>query len=217
MNIRHAAFALCLLLPLAAQAGDSSPTGINAEIRQEMREARKEVRAELATARLELETENLRIDNSLRFSRRDGEAASELARAEITPQGDLLIDGEAQAIDAQQRRQLLAYRGQVLEIALNGIEIGQRAADAALAEIEESSWVGLLFSAMSGRLERRLENTLVREIEPAVRGICHELPAVMVSQQQLAASLRPFQPYATLEPGDVEDCEALVQQEFASL
>ena len=217
MNIRHAAFALCLLLPVAAQAGDPSPTGVNAEIRQELREARKEVRAELAKARLELETENLRIDNSLRFSRRGDEATDELARAEITPQGDLLIDGEAQAIDAGQRRQLLAYRGQVLGIALAGIEIGQRTAEAALAEIEDSSWVGLLFNAMSGRLERRIETLVRQELEPAVRDICNQLPAVRASQQQLASSLPQFQPYARLEPGDVEDCEDLVQQEFASL
>ena len=216
MNIRHAAFALCLLLPLAAHAGEPSPTGINAGIRQEMREARKEVRTELAQAKRELETENLRIDNSLRFSRPD-EASAELPRAEITPQGDLLIDGEVQPIDAEQRRQLLAYRGQVLGIAMNGIEIGQRTADAALAEIEESSWVGLLFNAMSGRLERRIERLVRQEVEPAVLGICNELPAVRVTQQQLASSLPQFRPYATLEPADVEDCEDLVQQEFASL
>lgn len=217
MNIRNVALALSLLLPIVAQAGEPTATGINAEVRQEMSDARKEVRAELAKAKLELATENLRIDNSLQFAGEDDDASDELPEAEITPQGDFLIEGKAQAIDAEQRRQLLAYRGQVVGIATTGIDIGQRAADAALDEVGDSSWVGLLFNAMSGRLERRVEQVVRQQVEPAVRGICRQLPAVRASQQQLAASLPQFRPYATLEAGDVEDCENLIQQEFASI
>lgn len=217
MNIRNVALALSLLLPIVAQAGEPTATGINAEVRQEMSDARKEVRAELAKAKLELATENLRIDNSLQFAGEDDDASDELPEAEITPQGDFLIEGKAQAIDAEQRRQLLAYRGQVVGIATTGIDIGQRAADAALDEVGNSSWVGLLFNAMSGRLERRVEQVVRQQVEPAVRGICRQLPAVRASQQQLAASLPQFRPYATLEAGDVEDCENLIQQEFASI
>lgn len=217
MNIRHTALALCLLLPMAAQAGESSPADINSEVRKDMSEARKEIHADLAKAKLELATENLRIDNNLQFAS-DGDATSdELPQAEITPQGDFLIEGKAQAIDAEQRRQLLAYRGQVVGIATTGIDIGQRAAEAALDEVGDSSWVGLLFNAMSGRLERRVERVVRQQVEPAVRGICRQLPAVRASQQQLASSLPQFRPYATLEPGDVEDCENLIQQEFASI
>lgn len=217
MNIRNVALALSLLLPIVAQAGEPTATGINAEVRQEMSDARKEVRAELAKAKLELATENLRIDNTLQFAGEDDDASDELPEAEITPQGDFLIEGKAQAIDAEQRRQLLAYRGQVVGIATTGIDIGQRAADAALDEVGDSSWVGLLFNAMSGRLERRVEQVVRQQVEPAVRGICRQLPAVRASQQQLAASLPQFRPYATLEAGDVEDCENLIQQEFASI
>lgn len=217
MNIRNVALALSLLLPIVAQAGEPTATGINAEVRQEMSDARKEVRAELAKAKLELATENLRIDNSLQFAGEDDDTSDELPEAEITPQGDFLIEGKAQAIDAEQRRQLLAYRGQVVGIATTGIDIGQRAADAALDEVGDSSWVGLLFNAMSGRLERRVEQVVRQQVEPAVRGICRQLPAVRASQQQLAASLPQFRPYATLEAGDVEDCENLIQQEFASI
>ena len=219
MKIRNVALALGLLLPIVAQAGEPAPapTGINAEVRQEMSEARKEVRADLAKAKLELATENLRLDNSLQFAGEDDAAADQVPQAEITPQGDFLIEGKAQVIDAEQRRQLLAYRGQVLGIATTGIDIGQRAADAALDEVGDSSWVGLLFNAMSGRLERRIESVVRQQVEPAVRGICRQLPAVRTSQQQLASSLPQFRPYATLEPGDVEDCENLIQQEFASI
>jgi len=222
MNIQSAALTLCLLLPLAATAGESSPattssTGIGAEMSREMGEARREVAADLAKARHELRTENLRIDNSLQFGDHDKADSDPLARAEITPQGDFLIEGEAQTIDAGQRRQLLAYRGQVIGIALAGIDAGQRTADVALAEVEDSSWIGLVFGAMSGRLERRIERVVKQELEPAMRDICRQLPAVRASQQQLASSLPQFRPYATVEPGDVDDCENLMQKEFASL
>ncbi|WP_036208126.1 hypothetical protein [Novilysobacter arseniciresistens] len=218
MSIRNAALTLCLLLPLVAQAGEeASPAGIGEEVSRELGEARREVAADLAEARLELTTGNLRIDNGLQFGHHDNTDADPPVRAEITPQGDLLIEGEAQAIDAGQRRQLLAYRGQVIGIALAGIDIGQRTADAALAEVENSSWIGLLFGAMSGRLERRIEHVVKQELEPAMHDLCRQLPAVMASQQQLATSLPQFRPYATLESGDVDDCENMMQEEFASL
>ncbi len=220
MNIRNAALVLCLLLPLAAQAGESNPTGttdIGTELSREMGEARREVAADLAKARLELQTENLRIDNSLQFADTDDADSDAVPRAEITPQGDFLIEGEAQAIDAGQRRQLLAYRGQIVGIALAGIDLGQRTADAALTKVEDASWVGLLFGAMSGRLERDIEQVVKQELEPAVQDLCRQLPAVRASQQQLASSLPQFRPYATLEPDDVDDCENMIQKELASL
>lgn len=212
--------ALALLLPLAAQAQPprSADTGITAEIRRELGDARKEVRAELAKAKQDLDTGDLQLQDSLQFGkqpkakRRD---AGQVAAA-ITPQGDLLIDGKAQEIDASQRRQLLAYRGLVVEIAKAGIDIGQTSAEAALDAVD-GSWVSLMFGAMTGSLERRIERTVREQVEPGVRGICRMLPRVMDSQQRLAASLPQFRPYANLERDDVADCEDSVRREFASL
>lgn len=208
--------ALCLLLPLAAQATDSKPTGIAAEIRNELTDARKEVRVELDKARRELETENLRIDNGLQFGD-SGRARKALPRAEITPQGDFLIEDKQVAIDVTQRRQLLAYRARVLEVAKYGIEIGQRSADAALDAVGNGSFAGLLFGAFTGSLERRVERMVKQQIEPAVRGLCRQLPALRDSQQRLASNLPQFKPYATLEADDIGDCERDVRSEFASL
>jgi hypothetical protein len=213
--LRTTTLCLCLALPLAAQARPASP-GIQDELHQDLADARRDVRTDLAEAREELQTGNLRLDNSLRFARNHGEPVStDLPRAEITPQGDLLIEGEAQQIDAAQREQLLAYRGQIVAIALVGIDIGQKSADAALDAVD-GSWVGLLFSAMTGRLERRIERIVNEQVQPAVVAICRQLPAVMDSQQQLASSVPAFRPYANLEADDVEDCESEVRHEFAS-
>ena len=214
------AIALLAAAPLfTAQAADGN-TGIGGEIRQELANARKEVRIELAKAKQELDTGNLRLDNGFQFGAHDTSkskrAKADLARAEITPRGDLLIDGKVQAIDAGQRRQLLAYRGQVIMVAKAGIDVGQRSADAALAALGEGSWVGLLVGAVTGSLERRVERVVKQEIEPAVRGICRQLPAMMDSQQRLSASLPQFRPYATLEADHVANCEKDFRNEFAS-
>lgn len=205
---------LCLTLPLAAQARPSDDTGIRSGIHQELADARNEVRIDLAKARKELETGNLQLNDSLRFGGRHHDEST-LPGAEITPEGDLLIDGKAQRIDAGQRRQLLAYRKQVVAVALSGIETGQVAAEAALDAVD-GSWIGLVFGAMTGSLERRVERVVKQQVEPTVLAICRQLPALRESQQQLASSLPQFQPYATLEPRDIEDCEDDIRNEFAS-
>lgn len=212
--------ALLLTLPFAAQA---TPPGsdIGKEISQELADARIEMRAEMATAREELRTGNLELDHGMRFSgsdrkHQDKDLHHDLPPAEITPQGDLLVDGKAVAIDAGQRKQLLAYRQQVIAIALSGIDVGERSAEAAL-EMVDSSWVALLFNAMTGRLERKVERMVMEQVQPAVLAICARLPDVMASQQRLASQLPAFQPYANLEQADIDGCEDEIRSEFASL
>ena len=212
--------ALLLTLPFAAQATPSD-SDIGKEISQELADARIEMRAEMAKAREELRTGNLELDHSMRFSgsdrkHQDKDLHHDLPPAEITPQGDLLVDGKAVAIDAAQRKQLLAYRQQVIAIALSGIDVGERSAEAAL-EMVDSSWVALLFNAMTGRLERKVERMVKEHVQPAVLAICARLPAVMASQQRLASQLPAFQPYANLEQADIDGCEDEIRSEFASL
>ena len=52
-------------------------------------------------------------------------------KAEITPSGDLLIDGKAVAIDDKQRALLLEYRKRIHEIAQAGMALGTQGADLA--------------------------------------------------------------------------------------
>ncbi len=206
---------LCLLLPLAAQAAEPKAPGISAEIRNELADAHKDVRIELAKARRELETENLRVDNNLQFGDTN-RSRKDLPRADITQQGDLLIEGKRVATDSTQRRHLLDYRARLVEVGKYGITIGERSAEAALDAVGNGSFAGLLFGAMTGSLERRVERVVRNQVEPAVRGLCRQLPALRDSQQRLAASVPQFKPYATLEADDIHDCEADVRSEFAS-
>lgn len=216
MKNRHllaASLALCLSLPLAAQARQADQ-GIAAEVRQELADARTEVRVELAKARKELLTGDLRLDDNLQFGRH-GKRRTQVPEAAITAAGDFLVAGKAQPIDAAQRRQLLAYRRQVVGIALTGIQAGQEAADAALDAVG-GNVLGILFNALSGRLEYKVERVVQQKIQPMVMSICRGLPALMASQQQLAASLPAFRPYATLEQRDIDECETDMRREFAS-
>lgn len=214
------AIALLAGAPLLTAQAAPGENGFHGDIRQELADARKDVRIDLAKARQELDTGNLRLDQGFQFGAHNAktskQAKANLPSAEITPKGDLLIGGKAQAINAVQRRQLLAYRGQVIVIAKAGIDIGQRGAEVALDAVGNGSLVSLMFGAMTGSLERRVERVLKQEIEPAVRGICRQLPAMMASQQQLSASLPQFRPYATLEADDVAECENDIRNEFAS-
>lgn len=203
---------LATLLPLTAAAADT-PGSIRQEISADLAEARREVRTELAEARRKLETENLELGDSLRFGDSDKPRAK-LPKAEITPDGDFLVEGRTVAIDAAQRRDLLAYRGQVLDVARAVIDIGEQTAQAALEAVDRGLF-SLMFSALTGSLERRIEKTVMENVGPAVEMICDSLPALYVTQQRLAISLAEFRPYATLEPDSAKDCRREMRREFA--
>lgn len=203
---------LAIMLPLAAAAEDE-PSSIRQEISADLAEARREVRTELADARRKLDTENLELGDSLRFGDSD-QPRADLPKAEITPGGDFLVEGRTVAIDAAQRRDLLAYRTQVLDVARAGIDIGEQTAQAALEAVDRGLF-SLMFSALSGSLERRIEKTVMENMRPSVEQICDSLPALYVTQQRLAASLAEFRPYATLEPDSAKDCRRDLRREFA--
>ena len=209
---------LASLLPLAVQTANAGDTRIDNEISADLADARSEVRTELAAARRELDTGNLQLGDGLRFGTSDARASHAdraLPRAEITPQGDFLIEGRPVAIDRHQRQELLLYRGEVIAIAKAGIDIGERSAQAALDAVDRGLF-SLMFGAMTGSLERRIEKTVRETVEPGVRQICRSLPALRDRQQRLSATLPAFRPYATLEADDVEDCENELRREFAS-
>src|SRR5690606_31579518 len=111
---RFRGLVLAALLPLSAVAAVAAPAdGVSGEIASELAAARAEVRREMAAARAEIQRENLELGDSLNFgSRKPREGDPDRPRGEITPDGDLLVDGKPVAIDDAQRRQLLAYRQQ---------------------------------------------------------------------------------------------------------
>ncbi|MEN4902844.1 hypothetical protein [Luteimonas sp. TWI662] len=220
-SMKSAAFSALAVFALGlSPAAWSAPPqdSVRDEVRRELADARQEIRADLAKARTELETEDLDVRDSLRFDRdgrRKRDRDAKLPRAAITPRGDFLIDDRAVAIDAHQRQQLLAYRGLVIEIARTGIDMGEVAALAAVDAVDRGTF-GLVFSALTGSLERRIERNVRQIVEPGALQICARMPALHVAQQQLAADLPAFRPYARLEARDADSCRDEVRRSFAS-
>ena len=211
------AFALALCLPIAAWSAPPETGGVREGIRRDLEDARRDIRSDLARARAELETENLDVANSLQVNgdgRRKAKTEPKLPKAEITPQGDFLIEGEAVAIDSNQRRQLLDYRRMVIEVAKAGIDIGEVSALAAVDSVDRGVF-SLMVGAMTGSLERRVERTVRNTVGPGVLLICDRMPELRDAQQQLASDLPAFRPYARLEAQDADDCRNEVRREFA--
>jgi hypothetical protein len=168
---------------------------------------------EIREAREKLATENISVNGGVRVNAGnhgglsihsdDGEKDTR-PKAEITPQGDLLIEGKAVAINAQQRALLLEYRTHVIGIAESGMDIGVQGADLAAKAMGEA-FKGIF----SGKSEQEIEKTVEAEatgIKAAAAKLCDRLPAMMASQQKLAAALPEFKPYATMRKEDIDDC-----------
>ena len=124
--------------------------------------------------------------------------------AKITPQGDLLIGGKAVALTSAQRTEVLTYRQQLLQVAEAGMAIGKQGA--ALGVHATSVALAAVFSGQSEQQVRQQVEAQASAIRAAAVKICDRLPALMASQQKLAADVPVFQPYASLEQKDIDEC-----------
>lgn len=132
--------------------------------------------------------------------------------AVITPQGDFLIDGKRVAITPQQRSELLAYRAQYIEIAQQGIAIGHAGVEAG-----RRAMVPMMFAALFDADDDAIEasmNKRLAGVRKASEQLCRRLPQLRTTQQQLAADLPAFEPYATLTQKDVDGCRKDVADSF---
>jgi hypothetical protein len=127
----------------------------------------------------------------------------DLPRAEISPQGDFIIDGRTQSVDAGQRRLLLAHRANIVAVADAGMEIGIQGAQLGLGAAREA--LGAVLGGQTGDLEARLRAESDR-LEIDAKRICDRMPALLESQQALAEALPAFEPYAQMTAADVDEC-----------
>jgi hypothetical protein len=207
--------AMFAAVPLAGACSQQKPATTDDSVQvatAEVREARtiigKTVEKEIAKARKELHEGNIAIggkgvDVSINGKHYAGDAEDGRPRAEITPKGELLVDGKAVATSPAQRAMLLEYRGQVIGVAEAGMAIGSKAADLAGSAIKES--LGAIFSGDTDAVEKRVEAQALK-IKDEAKVLCGRLPAMLATQQRLAASLPAFKPYATMTRDDVDDC-----------
>jgi len=131
--------------------------------------------------------ENISLDGD-----HDGESRP---KAEITPDGDILIGGEALPLDDRQRSLALAYRAEVIEVAANGADIGVQAASVATQAVGEA--IASLVSGESSDIGKKVEADSKR-IEDAARQLCDRVPALMDAQRALVEAVPEMAPYARI-------------------
>ncbi|MBV2208174.1 MAG: YggN family protein [Thermomonas sp.] len=207
-SIRHSALACLIAFPLLACSNNAPPPAAPADNAPAKGFIGKQVDKAFAKAREEMAKGNIDIGNGphVTINGKDiGHNTKNLPKAEITPQGDLLIAGKAAPLTADQRQQLLAYRGQIIDIAEAGMAIGSQGVG--LADKALSGVAGAIFGGEKGAKEFEAKMEAEGEkIEAEARKLCTRLPAMMASQQALATTLPAFKPYASMTQADIDDC-----------
>jgi hypothetical protein len=171
----------------------------------------KTVASAIDKARRELETGNIDLTHGVNVQVGDHDHSFQIGgsrhdgrpKAEITPRGDLLIESKPVDITPGQRALLLQYRQQIIAVAEAGMAVGIKGADLAGKALTET-FSGLMHGdadAAGKRIEAEGE-----KLKADAHRICAQLPGMLQTQQQLAASLPAFKPYATMTQENVDDC-----------
>jgi len=128
-----------------------------------------------------------------------------LPKAELTPQGDLLIAGNKVAVTAEQHALLLRHRELLERVAVAGVKVGMQGVDLAGKAIGNA--ISGAISSDNAGAQARID-TDAAKIKATARQLCDELPALLDSQQKLAAALPEFRPYASMTTDNAKDCHS---------
>lgn len=136
----------------------------------------------LAEAREKMKTENLPLGSA------DG-----LPKAELTPQGDVLINGVAVPMTPAQREAALAYRTEILAVADAGMVMGEKGV--AIAGDALALAATGIFGGDTTEGEARIE-AKGKAMEAEGLAMCQRVASLEIAQNRLAELLPAFQPYA---------------------
>ena len=195
MNIKTFAPALLALssLGLVACGGSDPAAGGKDGWAGIAEKARDGIREEMATQNLDIT-----------------QGVAGLPRAELSPQGDLVIDGKTITLTDDQRRTLLAYRTQLAGIAEAGAEVGIQGAAVATAAMKEAAKAAL--SGNQAEIEARIK-AQTDAIKLSAQALCDRLPALLESQRAAAQLVPEFAPYANMDERDIIECNTETQGE----
>lgn len=219
MNYRHCLYAALLLMPIlggcqpdttsndSANAGSASADGSpQTFIGKAAQRAIDEARKELASANINLNNEFDSGGSHGRTMAKIGNKEPDDLRpdAQLTPQGELLLDGRKVETTPAQHALLVQYRQQIMNVAETGLTLGVQGADLGGKAIG-AVFDGLL-SGDPSQIDARIE-TEADKLEAYAMRLCLQLPALRATQQALAAALPAFEPYATMTAQAIEDCQ----------
>ncbi len=122
--------------------------------------------------------------------------------AEISPGGELRIDGRRVALDDQQRRMLARYNRKVHTIEKHAIEVGVEGAGIGIEAL--GTVVAALFTGDASAAERRIQPHADR-LKDKARQLCYEVRSLRTLQDVAAGAIPAFRPYALMDD-DAPDC-----------
>jgi len=127
-----------------------------------------------------------------------GRGGNDEPSAKLTPQGDLIIGGEKIAMTEEQRAIALGYRQALGKVAETGARVGLQGA--ALAGDALKLAAANVLSGNGATVEDQLKDK-TQAIAVEAEALCALLPDLLARQQQFAAAVPEFAPYANTEPG----------------
>lgn len=199
MTSRHALRALVVALALGCTACGEQVQQAKEEAKQRINESVGQV-GETVNQALDQAREKLKNEN---FSLGGGD---QLPKAEVTPQGELLINGVAVPLSEAQRAAMLGYREQLIALADAGMNMGAEGAQLA----------GQAVSQVAGLLDGKTEDARAKLEAEAQRmaaaglKLCEQAKGLETAQTQLATLIPEFAPYVGAIRIDA-DCAAAEQ------
>ncbi|MEL1264633.1 hypothetical protein [Pseudoxanthomonas putridarboris] len=195
----------------AQDKGRSAPTGIAAKAMSEAQKGLGEASKELRQARTEIDAAREKLANeNLSLNRND---KRHLPKAEITPAGELLIEGKAVATDPEQKTLVLAYRAALLDIVNEGMAIGMEGASIGI-DAAAMALKGVLAGQSGDEIGKQVGAEAKAKLKPRVEQLCGRMPGLLAAQQALADKLPEFKPYATTDQSDVDECMDNTEWDF---
>ena len=121
----------------------------------------------------------------------------------VSVDGDLSVDGKTVAITPTQRDLLKQYFASA--IALRDDALATAAAGVATAGQAIGSVVSGLASGKPDQIGPAIEARAAK-VEARAAKVCADLSALRAKQETIAGQLAAFRPYATIEAGQIGDC-----------
>lgn len=128
-----------------------------------------------------------------------------LADAVVTASGDLNIAGKPVILNAAQVQIAARYFASAMQLRNDAVKTGAAGvstATTAIASVAEG-----LASGNPDSIDARV-NASAAKVDAAANRVCADVRALTQVQNDLAAALAQFQPYATIAAHEVNDCKS---------